>query len=168
MSLRTAVILKISHMGWPLSATAMAGVTPTPEVTINEYDKQEVTSFSVHWFRSTIFQILVVGGVFFCAPGMYNALSSLGAGGLATPFYANATAAAGYVFMAFFCFVGGIIVSKIGVKAALLVKTHFFAVFKPWLTANNPDLQHRRYNLRRKPISELKEWHTMVLDVGQV
>lgn len=28
--------------------------------------------------------------------GMYNALSSLGAGGLATPWYANATAAAGY------------------------------------------------------------------------
>ncbi|KAE9382381.1 hypothetical protein BT96DRAFT_1010745, partial [Gymnopus androsaceus JB14] len=30
------------------------------------------------------------------APGMYNALTSLGAGGLATPWYANATSAAGY------------------------------------------------------------------------
>ncbi|KAK0228886.1 hypothetical protein IW262DRAFT_1293575 [Armillaria fumosa] len=69
----------------------------------------------VYWFRSTIFQIIVVGGVFFCAPGMYNALSSLGAGGLATPWYANATAAAGYV--------GGIIVSKIGVRWALLVSS---------------------------------------------
>ncbi|SJL00765.1 uncharacterized protein ARMOST_04079 [Armillaria ostoyae] len=67
----------------------------------------------VHWFRSTIFQIIVVGGVFFCAPGMYNALSSLGAGGLATPWYANATAAAGYVFMAVLCIIGGIIVSSI-------------------------------------------------------
>ncbi|KAG7448104.1 MFS general substrate transporter [Guyanagaster necrorhizus] len=77
----------------------------------------------VHWFRSTIFQILVVGGVFFCVTwqGMYNALSSLGAGGLATPWYANATAAAGYVFMAVLCIVGGIIVSKIGVRWALLV-----------------------------------------------
>ncbi|KAF9030690.1 hypothetical protein BDZ89DRAFT_1064472 [Hymenopellis radicata] len=75
----------------------------------------------VHWFRSTIFQIIVVGGVFFC--GMYNALSSLGAGGLATPWYANATAAAGYVFMAFFCIVGGIIVSKIGVKTALTISS---------------------------------------------
>lgn len=34
--------------------------------------------YQVHWFRGTIFQILVVGGVFFCAPGMYNALSGLG------------------------------------------------------------------------------------------
>ncbi|KAJ7074136.1 hypothetical protein C8F01DRAFT_1272495 [Mycena amicta] len=77
--------------------------------------------YKVHWFRSTIFQILVVGGVFFCAPGMYNALSSLGAGGLATPWYANATAAAGYVFMAVLCITGGIIVSKIGVNASLLI-----------------------------------------------
>ncbi|KAK0497056.1 hypothetical protein EDD18DRAFT_1352909 [Armillaria luteobubalina] len=77
----------------------------------------------VYWFRSTIFQIIVVGGVFFCAPGMYNALSSLGAGGLATPWYANATAAAGYVFMAVLCIVGGIIVSKIGVRWALLVSS---------------------------------------------
>lgn len=77
--------------------------------------------YNVHWYRSTVFQILVVGGVFFCAPGMYNALSSLGAGGLATPWYANATAAAGYVFMAFMCITGGIVVSKIGVNASLLI-----------------------------------------------
>ncbi|KAJ7137687.1 major facilitator superfamily domain-containing protein [Mycena epipterygia] len=77
--------------------------------------------YKVHWYRSTVFQIIVVGGVFFCAPGMYNALSSLGAGGLATPWYANATAAAGYVFMAFMCITGGIIVSKIGVNASLLI-----------------------------------------------
>ncbi|KAJ8522395.1 hypothetical protein ONZ45_g1042 [Pleurotus djamor] len=79
------------------------------------------TNRKVHWFRSTIFQVFVVGGVFFCAPGMYNALSALGAGGLATPWYANATAAAGYVFMAFMCIIGGIIVGKIGVRLSLLI-----------------------------------------------
>ncbi|KAJ7096465.1 hypothetical protein C8R43DRAFT_1141639 [Mycena crocata] len=83
--------------------------------------EEPATRYKVHWYRSTVFQILVVGGVFFCAPGMYNALSSLGAGGLATPWYANATAAAGYVFMAFMCITGGIIVSKIGVNASLLI-----------------------------------------------
>lgn len=79
--------------------------------------------YDVHWFRSTIFQVIVVGGVFFCAPGMYNALSSLGAGGLATPWYANATAAAGYVFMAVMCIIGGVVVSKIGVRLALLISS---------------------------------------------
>ena len=54
---------------------------------------------------------------------MYNALSALGAGGLATPWYANATAAAGYVFMAFMCIFGGLLVSKIGMTKALLVST---------------------------------------------
>ncbi|KAJ7583080.1 hypothetical protein C8J56DRAFT_956479 [Mycena floridula] len=87
----------------------------------NDETKSEPGTYKVHWFRSTIFQILVVGGVFFC--GMYNALSALGAGGLATPWYANATSAAGYVFMAFFCLIGGIIVSKIGVRAALLISS---------------------------------------------
>ncbi|KAF7295582.1 MFS general substrate transporter [Mycena indigotica] len=77
----------------------------------------------VHWFRGTVFQIFVIGGVFFCAPGMYNALTSLGAGGLATPWYANATAAAGYAFMAVLCVTGGIIVSKIGVKPSLLISS---------------------------------------------
>ncbi|KAF9486910.1 hypothetical protein BDN71DRAFT_1405485, partial [Pleurotus eryngii] len=84
---------------------------------------------TVHWFRSTTFQVLVVGGVFFCAPGMYNALSALGAGGLATPWYANATAAAGYVFMAFMCIVGGILVGKIGVRMSLLNGTQWFLMF---------------------------------------
>lgn len=53
---------------------------------------------------------------------MYNALNSLGAGGLATPWYANATAAAGYVFMAFMCICGGILVSKIGLRKSLIVR----------------------------------------------
>ncbi|KIK69720.1 hypothetical protein GYMLUDRAFT_34120 [Collybiopsis luxurians FD-317 M1] len=102
---------------------ADSAITTIPELNRDISDKQEVMSYPVHWFRSTIFQILVVGGVFFCPPGMYNALTSLGAGGLATPWYANATSAAGYVFMAFFCLIGGIIVSKIGVRAALLISS---------------------------------------------
>jgi len=102
--------------------------------------------YKVHWYRSTIFQILVVGGVFFCAPGMYNALSSLGAGGLATPWYANATAAAGYVFMAFLCITGGIIVSKIGVNASLLIAS-------------------RGHHIRGEFVSEFEERDTMVSDV---
>ncbi|KAH8920221.1 MFS general substrate transporter [Atractiella rhizophila] len=87
----------------------------------------EIDSLPIHappsrvpFFRSTIFQIIVVGGVFFCAPGMYNALSSLGAGGLASPWYVNATNAAGYAFMAAFCVFGGVIVSWIGVRWSLL------------------------------------------------
>jgi len=78
----------------------------------SEKSPAQMAPSRVHWFRSTIFQVIVVGGVFFCvcifipsgpgptissqAPGMYNALNALGAGGLATPFFFNAAAAAGY------------------------------------------------------------------------
>ncbi|KAL0581104.1 hypothetical protein V5O48_000893 [Marasmius crinis-equi] len=98
----------------------MTDTVSVPQLT-NEKDVQ--APYKVHWFRSTTFQVVVVGMVFFCAPGMYNALANLGAGGLATPWYANATAAAGYVFMAFFALVGGIIVSKIGPRLALLISS---------------------------------------------
>jgi hypothetical protein len=47
--------------------------------------------------------------------------SSLGAGGLATPWYANATAAAGYCFMFAMSLCGGLLISKIGMRLALLV-----------------------------------------------
>ncbi|KAF5373823.1 hypothetical protein D9758_000819 [Tetrapyrgos nigripes] len=89
----------------------------------NDSDSEQAVSYPVHWFRSTICQVIVVGGVFFCAPGMYNALTSLGAGGLASPWWANATSAAGYVFMGLYCLIGGIIVSKIGVRWALLISS---------------------------------------------
>ncbi|TFK42489.1 major facilitator superfamily domain-containing protein [Crucibulum laeve] len=95
-----------------------SGLSPKDEPVL---ETASIHEYKVHWYRSTIFQILVVGGVFFCAPGMYNALSSLGAGGLATPWYANATAAAGYVFMAVLCVIGGVIVSKIGVRRSLFI-----------------------------------------------
>ncbi|KAF9259715.1 MFS general substrate transporter [Marasmius fiardii PR-910] len=104
-----------------------SGIASVPRLDNDYEDGQksevEVPSYKVHWFRSTSFQVVVVGMVFFCAPGMYNALSSLGAGGLASPWYANATAAAGYVFMAFFALIGGIIVSKIGPRLALLISS---------------------------------------------
>ncbi|KAL8278333.1 hypothetical protein RQP46_009225 [Phenoliferia psychrophenolica] len=68
----------------------------------------------VYWYRGVMMQIIVVGCVFMCAPGMYNALANLGAGGLATPYWNNATAAAGYIFMAFCAVFGGVVVSKLG------------------------------------------------------
>lgn len=111
-----------------LPATPRGGSAPVLERA--PYDKEasstgaaDVPVVKPHWYRSTLFQIWVVGGVFFCAPGMYNALSALGAGGLATPWYANATAAAGYVFMAFMCIFGGLLVSKIGMMKALLISS---------------------------------------------
>lgn len=103
-----------------LPAIRKGGAAP---VHVHATEGEEEVVIKPHWYRSTLTQILIVGGVFFCSPGMYNALNSLGAGGLATPWYANATAAAGYVFMAFMCICGGILVSKIGLRKSLIIST---------------------------------------------
>ncbi|KAJ7217209.1 major facilitator superfamily domain-containing protein [Mycena pura] len=102
-------------------AETISDSTMKSNATTSMSSEDTAPQYEVHWFRSTLFQIFVVGAVFFCAPGMYNALTSLGAGGLATPWYANATTAAGYAFMAVLCITGGIIVSKIGVNASLTI-----------------------------------------------
>ncbi len=95
---------------------------------------------------------------------MYNALSALGAGGLATPWYANATAAAGYgaiskaaashlihivvlVFMAFMCIVGGIIVGKIGVRMSLLVCTICYRGLSQAADKISLDFEYRRHRV---------------------
>lgn len=42
------------------------------------------------WYRSSLFNAFVIGGVGFLAPGLWNAMSSLGAGGAEKPFLVNA------------------------------------------------------------------------------
>jgi hypothetical protein len=42
------------------------------------------------WYRTTLFNAFVIGSVGFLAPGLWNAMSSLGAGGEETPFLVNA------------------------------------------------------------------------------
>lgn len=42
------------------------------------------------WYRTTLFNAFVVGGVGFFAPGLWNAMSALGAGGAESPYLVNA------------------------------------------------------------------------------
>lgn len=42
------------------------------------------------WYRTTLFNAFVIGGVGFLAPGLWNAMGSLGAGGAQSPFLVNA------------------------------------------------------------------------------
>lgn len=43
-----------------------------------------------HWYRTTLFNAFVIGGVGFLAPGLWNAMNALGAGGAEEPFLVNA------------------------------------------------------------------------------
>jgi hypothetical protein len=42
------------------------------------------------WYGTTLFNAFVIGGVGFMAPGLWNAMNALGAGGAQSPFLVNA------------------------------------------------------------------------------
>ncbi|KAF0319189.1 duf895 domain membrane protein [Colletotrichum asianum] len=53
------------------------------------------------WYHSTLFNAFVIGGVGFMAPGLWNAMNALGAGGAQEPFLVNAANALVFGLMGF-------------------------------------------------------------------
>lgn len=70
-------------------------------------------------FRSTLFQILVVGLCAFCAPGIWSAMNGLGVGGSQSPDLVNAANALLYAFMSVTCFAGPWLANVIGFRWTL-------------------------------------------------
>jgi hypothetical protein len=97
------------------------------------------------WYHSTLFNAFIIGGVGFMAPGLWNAMNSLGAGGAQSPFLINAANAlvfglsmgSSMVFflsflgrmvlisvchlVGFLCLFGGPIANRIGLNWTLLL-----------------------------------------------
>ncbi|KAI8072301.1 major facilitator superfamily domain-containing protein [Gongronella butleri] len=90
-----------------------------------------------HWYRSVPFNSLVIGLVGFCAPGLWNAMSSLGAGGQQSPFLVNAASSLVFALMGIFCVFGSVVASKIGYTATLALGTVGFPVYSAGLYLNN-------------------------------
>lgn len=42
------------------------------------------------WYHTTLFSAFIIGGMGFMAPGLWNAMNSLGAGGAESPLLINA------------------------------------------------------------------------------
>lgn len=57
------------------------------------FRKSPASSFEeeVHrkWYHTTLFNACIIGGVGFMAPGLWNAMNSLGAGGAQEPYLVN-------------------------------------------------------------------------------
>lgn len=79
----------------------------------------ESTKVSGPFLRSVSFQILVACGVSFTAPGMWDALGGLGAGGAAEPFAVSAANALVYGVFAIVCVAAGAINNRIGLRYGL-------------------------------------------------
>ncbi|KAL3476665.1 MFS general substrate transporter [Aspergillus californicus] len=89
------------------------------------------------FYRSCLFQIIVVGLVAFCEPGIWTALNNLGAGGNASPFLNNAANALTYGLMSVGCFLAGGVTNKITAKWTLFLGAAFYTPYAAGLYCNN-------------------------------
>ncbi|KAI2910645.1 hypothetical protein CBS147353_748 [Aspergillus niger] len=89
------------------------------------------------WYRTSLFNACVIGAVGFLAPGLWNAMNSLGAGGEEKPFLVNAANALVFGLMGIFCIFGAPIANRIGLKWALLLGAAGYPVYAAGLYTNN-------------------------------
>ncbi|KAF7195461.1 Notoamide biosynthesis cluster protein O' [Pseudocercospora fuligena] len=89
------------------------------------------------FYRLCLFQIIIVGLVAFCEPGIWTALNNLGAGGNAKPFLKNAANALTYGLMSIGCFIAGGVTNKITARWTLVIGTAFYTPYAAGLYCNN-------------------------------
>jgi len=89
------------------------------------------------FFRSTLFQILVVGSCAFTAPGIWSAMNGLGVGGSENPNLVNAANALLYAFMTVTCFAGPWATNLIGFRWTLAIGSLGYPLYAAGLYVNN-------------------------------
>ncbi|CAG8258339.1 unnamed protein product [Penicillium nalgiovense] len=89
------------------------------------------------FYRSCLLQIIIVGVVAFCEPGIWTALNNLGAGGNAKPYLNNAANALTYGLMSVGCFLAGGVTNKITAKWTLFIGAAFYTPYAAGLYCNN-------------------------------
>ncbi|KAJ5585951.1 hypothetical protein N7450_005738 [Penicillium hetheringtonii] len=89
------------------------------------------------WYRTTLFNAFIIGGVGFMAPGLWNAMNSLGAGGAETPYLVNAANALVFGLMGFLCLFGGPIANRIGMNWTLVLGAVGYPIYSAALYTNN-------------------------------
>ncbi|EHY58949.1 hypothetical protein HRR83_001788 [Exophiala dermatitidis] len=108
------------------SDTESGGVQP-------QHDEKQPKS----WFRGVFFQATVVGFCAFGAPGLWNAMQSVGAGGQQTPYLVMAGNAILFCLMTFACLSGSIVINRIGLRMTLAIGTIGYVIYSAALYQNN-------------------------------
>jgi MFS family permease len=89
------------------------------------------------FFRTTLFQILVIGTCAFCAPGIWSAMNGLGVGGSQSPNLVNAANATLYALMTVTCFAGPWMTNWVGFRYTLAIGSLGYPVYAAGLYHNN-------------------------------
>lgn len=121
----------------------MGSTSPTVEA-INETrghsddaSSQPIRRSRWSFFRSIPFQIAIASGVSFTAPGMWDAMNNLGAGGSAEPYAVSAANALVYGLFAVVCVAAGAINNRIGLRFGLALGAIGYPIYGAGLYTNN-------------------------------
>ncbi|KAB2577785.1 duf895 domain membrane protein [Lasiodiplodia theobromae] len=108
-----------------------------PEVgAIEETTSKPVSRFT-RWYRSPLFNVIVVGLISFTQPGIWNALNNTGAGGQQQPYLVNGANSLTFGIMVFGCSAFSILANKYGLKKILILGTLGYAPYSASLYVNN-------------------------------
>ncbi|KAJ7765402.1 major facilitator superfamily transporter [Mycena maculata] len=88
--------------------------------------------YAVKWYRSTFYNMTILGLCNLAAPGIWVAMNSLGAGGSASPKLVNAANALTFCLMVVSCYFSSAMVHYVGIKGAI-----GYAPFAAGLYTNN-------------------------------
>ncbi|KAI5475227.1 hypothetical protein MNV49_001707 [Pseudohyphozyma bogoriensis] len=86
-----------------------------------------------NWFRHPYFQTVIVGICAFCAPGIWGAITSTGAGGTLSTTLVNGVDAFSVVLTATFAFFGPWVVNLVGFRWALVIATYGYCLYSAGL-----------------------------------
>ncbi|CAP71851.1 uncharacterized protein PODANS_6_7900 [Podospora anserina S mat+] len=100
-------------------------------------EQTKPVSWFTRWYRSPLFNVIIVGLISFTQPGIWSALNNTGAGGQQEPYLVNASNSLTFGIMVFGCPLFGILANKIGVKKVLIIGTLGYAPYSASLYVNN-------------------------------
>jgi MFS family permease len=89
------------------------------------------------WYRSPMFNVIIVGLVSFTQPGIWTALNNTGAGGQQEPYLVNAANSLTFGLMVFGCPLFSVLANKWGLKWTLIFGTLGYAPYSAALYTNN-------------------------------
>ncbi|KAK4223019.1 major facilitator superfamily domain-containing protein [Podospora fimiseda] len=107
------------------------------EVAGQQPEQTKPLSRFTRWYRSPLFNVIIVGLISFTQPGIWNALNNTGAGGQQEPYLVNGANSLTFGIMVFGCTIFGIVANKVGVKKVLIIGTLGYAPYSASLYVNN-------------------------------
>lgn len=118
----------------------MSEITSDPKADPAYEDEEKpsrTATRKVKWYRSTLYNALILGVCNFLAPGIWGAMNSLGAGGEEKPYLVNGANALTFCLMVVSCSFSSVIVRLVGIKWALIFGTMGYAPYAAGLYTNN-------------------------------